>query len=309
MRVKPSVESRKVLLKKLKERLKKVSLPNPTKRLSIDEFITELFKLSYKDILDLTYVLDDIGDIKNESEYKELFDYARGLLNNIFADEFVKKSIDISKFVIEDNKSNTIINNIRNTSVVEVAEQPVKVEDEEVIMSEERTFVAPEELNSEDAAVATEVVTKPEVVADVVETIVEVVTGADDKTTAETSNEVVAEVEDAQPEVSTSEEGGVAVKARRTRKLKPRNIIRVGSRVAELRKERGLTQKGLADIAGITQGYISLIERNNSNVRPAQLDKLATAFGITPDELLKGLVEEVVNGETTNNSDNSESAE
>jgi transcriptional regulator with XRE-family HTH domain len=53
----------------------------------------------------------------------------------------------------------------------------------------------------------------------------------------------------------------------------------------ELRKELGLTQKQLADRAGVSQQYVSRIESNRVNVGPKTVRRLASALEMDPLEL------------------------
>lgn len=55
--------------------------------------------------------------------------------------------------------------------------------------------------------------------------------------------------------------------------------------IKELREEQGLTQKQLADRAGVSQQFISRIESNWVNVGPKTIQRLAPALGVTPLEL------------------------
>jgi transcriptional regulator with XRE-family HTH domain len=53
----------------------------------------------------------------------------------------------------------------------------------------------------------------------------------------------------------------------------------------ELREEKGLTQKQLADRVGVSQQFISRIESNWVNVGPKTIQRLAPALDVTPLEL------------------------
>lgn len=54
----------------------------------------------------------------------------------------------------------------------------------------------------------------------------------------------------------------------------------LGHRVRELRKERGLSQRELAERAGLSPNAISLIEREEISPSVATLQRLAGAFGV-----------------------------
>lgn len=54
----------------------------------------------------------------------------------------------------------------------------------------------------------------------------------------------------------------------------------LGSRLKKIRSERGLSQRELADRAGISANAISLIERNENSPSVATLQSLATALGV-----------------------------
>jgi transcriptional regulator with XRE-family HTH domain len=64
----------------------------------------------------------------------------------------------------------------------------------------------------------------------------------------------------------------------------------IGSRVRALRKRRGYTQAGLAQLVGITQGSLSLIETNQTEMPAGEtLGGLCRALRTTPDFLIAGI--------------------
>ncbi|MBV8687065.1 MAG: helix-turn-helix transcriptional regulator [Alphaproteobacteria bacterium] len=60
----------------------------------------------------------------------------------------------------------------------------------------------------------------------------------------------------------------------------------VGRNAARLRKAADLTQEQLAERAGISQQYISDLERGKRNPTVVTLYELATALGVRPVELV-----------------------
>lgn len=59
--------------------------------------------------------------------------------------------------------------------------------------------------------------------------------------------------------------------------------IQMGARIAELRKENGLTQSQLAFAAGLKQHHISRIEQGSYSVGLDTLQKIAEVFGRNVD--------------------------
>ncbi len=53
------------------------------------------------------------------------------------------------------------------------------------------------------------------------------------------------------------------------------------------RQDRGLSQEALADLAGLHRTYVSSVERCERNATLDTLDKLSSALGIDPSDLLK----------------------
>ncbi|SFU46729.1 helix-turn-helix domain-containing protein [Alicyclobacillus macrosporangiidus] len=61
-----------------------------------------------------------------------------------------------------------------------------------------------------------------------------------------------------------------------------------GSRIAHLRRARGLTQAQLASAAGVSASTIAMYETGRRTPDPEHLDKLAAALGVPPDQLKPG---------------------
>lgn len=60
----------------------------------------------------------------------------------------------------------------------------------------------------------------------------------------------------------------------------------VGANVARVRRERGLTQEALAVISGLSQQYLSGLERGERNPTIVTLYELACALDVSHIELL-----------------------
>jgi len=60
---------------------------------------------------------------------------------------------------------------------------------------------------------------------------------------------------------------------------------RLGERVKELRRSRGLTLEGLAEISGVSRAMISKLERGEKNPTLVVAAKLAEGLGVTLSRL------------------------
>lgn len=65
--------------------------------------------------------------------------------------------------------------------------------------------------------------------------------------------------------------------------------IGFGLRVRELRVKLGLSQEGLAEVAGLHRTYVGSAERGERNVSLVNIVRLAEALGVDPSELVRGL--------------------
>ena len=57
--------------------------------------------------------------------------------------------------------------------------------------------------------------------------------------------------------------------------------------VRKYRKEKGLSQEALADLAGLHRTYISAIERERRNISIDNIENIAAALDVEPYMLLK----------------------
>ena len=60
----------------------------------------------------------------------------------------------------------------------------------------------------------------------------------------------------------------------------------VGRNLVRLRRERGLTQEQVAELSGVSQQYISGLERGNRNPSVVTLFEIAQALGVSHVELV-----------------------
>lgn len=61
----------------------------------------------------------------------------------------------------------------------------------------------------------------------------------------------------------------------------------VGRNAARIRRERGFTQEELSERSGLSQQYLSGLERGLRNPTVVTLHELGTALGVNPFDLLQ----------------------
>lgn len=57
--------------------------------------------------------------------------------------------------------------------------------------------------------------------------------------------------------------------------------------VRRLRTERGLSQEGLAEAAGVHRTYVGMLERGEKNVTIYNIERIARALDVHPASLLR----------------------
>jgi transcriptional regulator with XRE-family HTH domain len=62
-------------------------------------------------------------------------------------------------------------------------------------------------------------------------------------------------------------------------------ISRIGRKIAEIRREKGLTQRKLAEHLGVAVTWVSQIETKGSNLEVRTIVKIAGALGVEAREL------------------------
>jgi transcriptional regulator with XRE-family HTH domain len=61
----------------------------------------------------------------------------------------------------------------------------------------------------------------------------------------------------------------------------------IGTRLIQLRNQKGLTQQQLGDLAGLAASYVSRIENRHLEPRPHTLSKIAIALGVPMSEIFQ----------------------
>lgn len=64
-------------------------------------------------------------------------------------------------------------------------------------------------------------------------------------------------------------------------------ITRVGRRIAEVRRAKGLTQAAFAELMGCSVQYVGLLERGKQNVTLGKLAEIAAILGTTFESLVQ----------------------
>ncbi|WP_303293324.1 helix-turn-helix domain-containing protein [Marinobacter sp. ST-43] len=68
--------------------------------------------------------------------------------------------------------------------------------------------------------------------------------------------------------------------------MKDPRLVAFGERVRQIRKEKGLSQEALADLAGIDRSYMGHIERGDQNVTLTKIHQIADALDVLATDLL-----------------------
>ncbi len=64
-------------------------------------------------------------------------------------------------------------------------------------------------------------------------------------------------------------------------------LIHFGKTIQSMRKDRNLSQEMLAEKAGLHRTYIGMIERAEKNVTLINIQKIASALGVTIKDLFE----------------------
>jgi transcriptional regulator with XRE-family HTH domain len=78
----------------------------------------------------------------------------------------------------------------------------------------------------------------------------------------------------------------MATKTRTQRDPRREELRKLGERVREQRRNRGLTQEALAEALDLSVAYVSLIERGGRNPPYTTVVAIARALGIAPSRMV-----------------------
>ena len=70
--------------------------------------------------------------------------------------------------------------------------------------------------------------------------------------------------------------------------MKNKLLVKFGQQVREERIRQGYSQEELAELADVHRTYIGMIERAEKNITLKNIEKIANALKIKPEELLRG---------------------
>lgn len=68
--------------------------------------------------------------------------------------------------------------------------------------------------------------------------------------------------------------------------MKHPRLVAFGEKMRQIRKEKGLSQEALADLAGIDRSYMGHIERGDQNITLTKIHQIADALGVLVTDLL-----------------------
>jgi transcriptional regulator with XRE-family HTH domain len=72
-------------------------------------------------------------------------------------------------------------------------------------------------------------------------------------------------------------------------RIKPPECVQFGQRLREIRKQKGYSQEGFADHAGVHRTYLGGLERGERNPTLTVMSKLARALGVSLSKLMQAI--------------------
>lgn len=67
--------------------------------------------------------------------------------------------------------------------------------------------------------------------------------------------------------------------------MRNEKLVAFGQRVREIRKSKGLSQEGMAALAGVDRSYMGHIERGEKNITLTKIYQISDALGIEVADL------------------------
>ncbi|BCK26926.1 helix-turn-helix transcriptional regulator [Vibrio cholerae] len=68
--------------------------------------------------------------------------------------------------------------------------------------------------------------------------------------------------------------------------MKDPRLVAFGEKVRKTRKEKGLSQEALADLAGIDRSYMGHIERGDQNITLTKIYQISEALRVSVSDLI-----------------------
>lgn len=68
--------------------------------------------------------------------------------------------------------------------------------------------------------------------------------------------------------------------------MKDPRLVAFGEKVPQTRKEKGLSQEALADLAGIDRSYMGHIERGDQNITLTKIYQISDALRVSVSDLI-----------------------
>jgi transcriptional regulator with XRE-family HTH domain len=66
-------------------------------------------------------------------------------------------------------------------------------------------------------------------------------------------------------------------------------LVAFGARIRELRKQKGISQEKLAELASLHRTYVGGVERGERNVSLLNIIRISQALGVHLEELFRGI--------------------
>jgi transcriptional regulator with XRE-family HTH domain len=71
--------------------------------------------------------------------------------------------------------------------------------------------------------------------------------------------------------------------------MKNRELVTLGKNIRCFRKQKGISQEKLAELASLHRTYLGGVERGERNVGLMNIVRIARALSVLPEKLLQGI--------------------